>query len=160
MLSSITIKSILCIVCGLVVLILFSCATILDPAFSPPTSEHIEPFYTTDSEISPREIFEWMVVYITSPNEQGIYYIVSENPLLRLPIDCPIKYILCLIDNTKQRLVGYAYYLDGQLELYELWAKDRTLNSGHFTRVAISEHKRDVIDYYLLKFVDLDTERT
>lgn len=147
------------IVCGLAVLILFSCATIPDPAFSSPTPEHIES-YTTDAEISPREIFEWMVVYITSPNEQGIYYIVSENPLLRLPIDCPIKYILCLIDNTKQRLVGYAYYLDGRLELYELWAKDWTLNSGHFMRSSVTERKRKVIDFYLLKFVDLDTERT
>ena len=109
--------------------------------------------YTTDAEITPYELFKWMVVYRTSPNELGIYYIVSENPLLRLPIVCPIKYILCLIDNTKQRLIGYAYYLDGQMELYELWATDATLDNGHFTRVTISAHKRDVIDYYLLKFL-------
>ncbi len=143
-----------CIICGLSAILLFSCATI--PIVSTPAPKPPKLSYTTDSEITPYQLFKWLVVFRTSPNEVGIYYIVSANPLLHLPIDCPIKYILCLVDNTKQRLISYAYYLDGQLELYELRATDETLDSGHFTRVIISEHKRDVIDYYLLKFLDMD----
>jgi len=148
------------IICGMAVLILFSCATIPDPLVTTAAPKPPEPSYTTDSEISPLEIMKWDVVYRTSPNEMGIYYIVAENPLLRLPIVCPIKYILCLLDNTKQRLIGYAYYLDGQLELYELRATDKTLDSGHFACSPVIGHKREVIDFYLLKFLNLDMERT
>lgn len=137
---------------------LFSCATIPDPV-SPPIPKPSGLFYTTDSEISPREIMTWDVIYRTSPNDLGIYYIVAANPLLRLPVYCPIKYILCLLDNTKQRLIGYAYYLDGQLELYELRAKDPSLDSGHFACSPATEHKREVIDFYLLKFLDTELKQ-
>ena len=130
---------------------LSSCAT--SPTPLPPPTPEIS--YTTDAEIAPLEVLKWEAVYFTPPNTKGIYYIVSENPLLRGPVKCDIKYILCQVDNIKMRLVGYAYYLDGKLHVYELQTEDETLNTGHFARIEVDEIKRRLIEYFLLKFLEM-----
>lgn len=126
-------------------------------ASSPDRSVDISLSYTTDAIITPTELFHWDVVFVSSVNSKGIYYIVSQNPLILTPIDCLIKYILCRVDNIQTRLTTYAYYLDGELFVFQLKTEDKTLSTGHFTRVEdLTEQARDAIDYYLLMFSDMD----
>ena len=136
----------------LILLFLSACAT------SPPikTEPLLELAYTTDSEISPYDLFKWEAVYVSAQDKDGIFYIVSEHPLLRTPVDCPIKYILCQVIYEKGKLIGYAYYIGPDLEIYELQTMDFTLSSGHFARVEVTEEKRKIIDYFLLRFLDMD----
>lgn len=107
--------------------------------------------YTTDSEISPAELFKWEEVQKTGMDRQGFYYIVKENPELRLDsLDCPIKYVLLCIDNRKKKLVAYAYYRDDELMIFEIIWKDRTHQDGHFQRIyRIVLEARRIIDFFL-----------
>jgi hypothetical protein len=93
---------------------------------------------------------------VSKQDEKGKFYLVSENPLLRTPIDCPIKYILCRVDYERGMLTGYAYYLDANLYIYELQADDETLSSGHFAQVDVTFNKKQTIDHFLLKFLNMD----
>jgi hypothetical protein len=131
---------------------------ILGPAIAPPEVSkppYTTELYTTDAEITPYELFKWEAIYI-SPETEGIYYIVSENPMLRGPIECAIEYILCRVNYERGKLTGYAYYQDAELFIFELQADDKTLSGGHFAEVEITFAKRRVIDYFLLKFLELD----
>lgn len=113
------------------------------------------PLYTTDAEISPFELFTWEAVYTSKPT-MGVLYIVAENPLFRTPVDCLVEYVLERLDYERGKLTGYAYYIDAKLYVYELQPKDDTLSSGHFAQVEVTEDKRKIIDYYLLKFLRMD----
>lgn len=104
--------------------------------------------YTTDSEITPKELDQWSVVLKSPQDVQGFYYIVAENPELRLnTLVCPIKFVLICIDSRKKKMVAYAYYRDDELMVFEI--KDR-----HFQRIysIVPEAKR-IIDWFLMPFL-------
>lgn len=129
-------------------------------ASTPPTPDRsvdISLSYTTDAMITPMELMRWEAVFVSSVNREGIYYIVSQNPLINTPVKCLVKYILCRVDNNRTRLTAYAYYMAGELFVFQLKTEDITLSTGHFTRVEdLSKEARDAINYYLLRFLDID----
>lgn len=101
------------------------------------------PKYTTDSEITPKELDEWPVILKSPQDEQGFYYLVAENPELRLnALDCPIKFVLLCIDSRKKEVVAYGYYQDDELMLFEI-------KNGHFGKIKVVPEAKYIIDWFL-----------
>ena len=102
--------------------------------------------YTTDAHITPDELLQWPAVHVSLPNNEGLYAIVAENPFLRTPIDCQIKYIFCIVHYITSIMLGYSYYIEDELFVYELF-------DDHYSRVEAIPRKKKTIDSYLFHFL-------
>ena len=111
--------------------------------------------YTTDSEITPKELDQWEAAVKSPTDMQGFYYIVAENPELRLnALDCPIKYVLICVDSRKKKMVAYAYYRDDELILVEIVWDDPEYKDGHFQRIyRIVPEAKMLINWFLMPFL-------
>lgn len=107
--------------------------------------------FTTDSELTPENLWNWDVVETSGIDFNGTYYLVAESPDLRLPVECGIPYVLIRASVAFKFLTGYAYYKYGILYIFEL----NELNvDGHFEQVKVIARKKNVIDYFLQPYLD------